>query len=143
MHESRVFFLRSRPISFSKKKRKKKKRTFGGIRTRTIIEEPGTRENNACSACERSLRIQLLPRVIHQSNVENNGQIPFALAVRFLSRIRYYNVTQDFRIVSSLSIYESMIILARPRARVHGFLSSISVEQCSQFPPHFPSPIRR
>lgn len=143
MHESRVFFLRSRPISFSKKKRKKKKRTFGGIRTRTIIEEPGTRENNACSACERSLRIQLLPRVIHQSNVENNGQIPFALAVRFLSRIRYYNVTQDFRIVSSLSIYGSMIILARPRARVHGFLSSISVEQCSQFPPHFSSPIRR
>lgn len=143
MHESRVFFLRSRPISFSKKKRKKKKRTFGGIRTRTIIEEPGTRENNACSACERSLRIQLLPRVIHQSNVENNGQIPFALAVRFLSRIHYYNVTQDFRIVSSLSIYGSMIILARPHARVHGFLSSISVEQCSQFPPHFPSPIRR
>lgn len=143
MHESRVFFLRSRPISFSKKKRKKKKRTFGGIRTRTIIEESGSRENSACSACERSLRIQLLPRVIHQSNVENNGQIPFALAVRFLSRIRYYNVTQDFRIVSSLSIYESMIILARPRARVHGFLSSISVEQCSQFPPHFPSPIRR
>lgn len=139
MHESRVFFLRSRPISFSKKKRKKKKRTFGGIRTRTIIEEPGSRENSACSACERSLRIQLLPRVIHQSNVENNGQIPFALAASYLE----YAIITSLRISGSFHLYPSMIILARPRARVHGFLSSISVEQCSQFPPHFPSPIRR
>lgn len=63
--------------------------------------QQGKQRASARHRCERSMRVHLLPRVIHQSNVENNGQIPFALAASYLE----HAIITSLRISGSFHLY--------------------------------------
>lgn len=130
---------RGKPVVFSKEEEKAKAASSTdeqdkGIRT--IIEQLGSRENSAHPRvahhrCERSTRIRLLPRVIHQSNVENNGQIPFALAA---SSYLEYAIITSLRISGSFHLYPWV----DDNPRVHACTDSFPVSRLSSARSFFP-----